>query len=129
MLSGTVAGIGLLLAAMVFCAGCGGEGTTVGAASSNVFPNDMTPYPGAKNTGPDEKLPTQLTTPDPVKSVVDFYSDKSKNGGWDAAQGNNMGPSHVVLTLTKEGKRFTLHILAEKNATGGPETRVETSGH
>ena len=129
MLSGACAAAGLLLAALVLCAGCGGEGATVGKASGNVFPNDLTQYPGAKPTGPDEKTVVELRTPDDLKKVTDFYQDKGKNGGWDATRTIPKGPSMTTIILNKEARRCTVNANVEKDKNGAPETTIQVASH
>lgn len=129
MRSGTYAAAGLVLAALLLCAGCGGEGTTVGRASGNVFPKDLTVYPGAKTVAPDGEQVTELRTADDLKKVTEFYQDKAKNGGWEATKTINRGPSMNTVIVTKEDRRCTINAIVEKGASGGSETSVQVSVH
>jgi hypothetical protein len=110
--------------------GTGGKGNTsqaVGSVSTTTlpegFPTDIPIYPGAKLTA-SAKTPEMMTaiqaTSDPVKKVVDFYTEKLKGGGWDiqttssVAEGGmaiaNKGKLNCSVNVARNGEQSTVSI-------------------
>ena len=113
----------LLLVALVVCAGCGQGGAPPQGAPEVTFPTDLTMYPSAKTPpGAQPGTITSLVTTDPVKKVMAFYEDKSKNGGWDKVTSDSMGSGAGKLTIKKDTRTFML--LFNNN---GDETVVDIS--
>jgi hypothetical protein len=114
----------LLLVALIVCAGCGQAGGPSQQDTSSVvaFPSDLTLYPNAKTPegAPPGKI-TNLITTDPVKKVMAFYEDQSKNGGWEKVSSDSMGNAAKV-TIKKDNRRVLLLL-----NSNGAETVVDIS--
>ena len=107
----------LLLVALIVCAGCGqaGSPSQQGMSSVFAFPSDLTLYPNAKTPeGAPPGTITSLTTTDPVKNVMAFYEDQSKNGGWQKVSSESMGNAAKV-TIKKDNR--TVLLLLNSNGT------------
>ena len=126
--SGEYAGAGLLLVAVLLCAGCSQEGTVVGQQMSTIFPSDLTNPPNAKPTEVSPKGEfSQLKVSDSVKQVADFYQDKSKNNGWDVSRTIPRGPSATIVILTKGDRTASLTITSGKASGGAAESVIEVA--
>jgi hypothetical protein len=122
------AGAGLLLVALMLCAGCSQEGGALSSRETLIFPSDLATYPNAKTSEPSAKGEfTRLRTSDSTKQVMEFYQDKSRNGGWEAVNAVNMGPTAARVIITKGGRTAFLMITSGKVADGAAQTTVELS--